>query len=265
MRTHSLRIQGTSLLFALLALSGVLICVVAPVPQDAGSAHAAPSPATAGSGQALEGGAPFIAGHTPPGQQSAEESKSLPKLTFAKTLKGSVPEFCQITVDANGDGSYEGRKLDESPNPRPLKLSPATARRLFDLAAGLRYFRNIDLESHRRVANLGSKTLTYQQGSQLNRTEFNYTQNRTAQELADLFEKVAAVEQHIVSLEFATKYDPLRLPQELLLIQIDLDNKALVGTELMVPTLEAIAKNPRFLHLAQTRAQDILQRIQVSN
>jgi hypothetical protein len=196
-----------------------------------------------------------------PSELAAEEVKSPAKLTYTKTLKGSVPEFLQITVDAKGDGSYEGRKLDETSNPRPLHLSPATARRLFDLAAELDNFQSIDLESHKRVANLGLKTLTYQQGSQVNRAEFNYTQNRAAQELADLFEKIAAVEQHIASLEFAIKYDHLSLPHELLLVQIDLDNKALADPELMVPTLEAIAKNPRFLHLAQTRAQVILQRI----
>jgi len=196
-----------------------------------------------------------------PGELAAEEVKSPAKLTYTKTLKGSVPEFLQVTVDANGDGSYEGRKLDEASNPRPLRLSPATARQLFDFAAELDNFQSIDLESHKRVANLGLKTLTYQQGSQVNRVEFNYTQNRAAQELGDLFEKIAAVEQHIASLEFAIKYDHLSLPHELLLVQIDLDNKALADPELMVPTLETIAKNPRFLHLAQSRAQVILQRI----
>lgn len=200
-----------------------------------------------------------------PSELAGQEIKSLPKLTFTRTLKGSVPEFLQITVDANGEGNYEGRKLDEPSNPHPLKLSPSTARQLFDLATELDNFQGLDLESHRRVANLGLKTLTYQQGRQVNRAEFNYTQNRTAQELVDLFEKLASVEQHIASLEFAIKYDHLSLPNELLLIQIDLDKKALADPQLMVPTLEAIAKDSRFLHLAQVRAQDILQRIRMSN
>jgi hypothetical protein len=30
----------------------------------------------------------------------------------------------------------------------------------------------------------------------------------------------------------------------------------------MIPTLEKISTNPRFMHLAQSRAQEILQRIQ---
>lgn len=187
------------------------------------------------------------------------------KLTYTKTLKGSVPEFLQVTVDSNGEGAYEGRKVDEPSNPHPLKLSSATSRRLFDLAAELNNFQSMDLESHKRVANLGLKTLTYQQDAQMNRVEFNYTQNRIAQELVALFEGIVGVEEHIANLEYDIKYDHLSLPKELRLIQIDLANKALVDPELMVPTLEAIANNSRFLHLAQTEAQDILQRIRVNN
>jgi hypothetical protein len=57
----------------------------------------------------------------------------------------------------------------------------------------------------------------------------------------------------------------LSLPRELLQIQIDLDKRALADPELLVPSLEKIANNPRFLHLAQVRAQTILQRLQNTN
>lgn len=195
----------------------------------------------------------------------AQEASSPAKLTFTKVLKGSVPEYLAITVDSNGSGTYEGRKLDEPPSPRSLKLSPATTQRLFELSGLLNNFQSTDLESHKKVANLGLKTLIYEAGGQTNRAEFNYTLRREAHELADLFEKIASVEQHIMVLEHAIKYDHLSLPKELLRIQIDLDNKALADPELLVPTLEQIARNPRFLHLAQVRAQNILQRLHSSN
>jgi hypothetical protein len=193
------------------------------------------------------------------------QQPSATELTYSKTLKGSVPEYTKITVDSTGAGSYEGRKLDEAANPRSLRLSPGTTHELFDLAAELNYFRSDKLESHKKVANLGQKTLTYRAGSEVNQVKFNYTQNRAAQDLADLFEKIASVEQHITALEYDIKYDHLSLPRQLLQIQIDLDNKALAEPELMVPILEKITQNSRFLHLAQTRAQNILQRIQSIN
>lgn len=199
-----------------------------------------------------------------PDRVPADDS-STPKLTYSRLLKGSNPEYLWISVDSTGAGAYEGRKVDESPSLRSLKLSAATTRRLFELAAELDDFRNIDLESHKRVANLGSKTLTYQAGAEKYEAKFNYSLNRQAQELVDLFEKISSVEQHIAALEYAAKYDHLSLPRELLLIQIDLNNKALADPQLMVPTLDEIARNPHFLHIAQVRAQDILERLQNNN
>ncbi len=187
------------------------------------------------------------------------------RLTYTKVLKGSVPEYLAISVDSNGEGTYEGRKLVEPPGTRSLKLSSATTRRIFQLAEALRNFESIDLESHKKVANLGLKTFVCEREGRQSRAEFNYTQRREAQELVDLFEKIASVQQHIIVLEYAIKYDPLSLPQELMLIQIDLDRRALADPELMVPALEKIAHNPRFLHLAQVRAENILQRLQSNN
>ncbi len=200
-----------------------------------------------------------------PGLEASQQDGAVSKLTYTKTLKGSVPEYICISVDESGAGTYEGRKLDEPPNPRPIQLSPAVAARLFALTRDLGYFRGNDLESHKKVANMGRKVFTFQQGQEVNRAEFNYTLNRQAQVLSDLFEKIASVEQHLTTLEFSMKYDPLGLPGELRQIQIDLANDALADPQLLVPTLEKISRNSRYMHLAQSRAQDILQRIQVNN
>jgi hypothetical protein len=186
-------------------------------------------------------------------------------LTYTKVLQGSVPEYLAITVHPDSTGTYEGRKLDEPPNPRPLRLSPSTTGKLFALASELDNFRSIDLESHKQVANLGLKTFTFEAEGQKNQCEFNYTLNRHGQELTDLFERIAAVERHLASLEYGMKYDHLSLPKELLQIQVDLDNRALADPELLVDVLEQIARNSHYLHVAQVRAQNILQRVQTSD
>jgi len=199
------------------------------------------------------------------GGADAAGDQWVPKLTYRRVFKGSTPEYLSIRVDKNGAGEYEGRKLSDPTEPRALKLSLAITRQLFELADRLSDFHTLDLESHRKVADLGQKTFIYEVGGQKHSAEFNYTLNRDARDLSDLFEKIAMVEQHVAGLEFAIKYDHLGLPQELREIQIELDNQALADPELLVPTLEEIARNPRFLHLAQARAQDILQRIQSNN
>jgi hypothetical protein len=195
-------------------------------------------------------------------RSARQETRGLRKLSYTKVLKGSTPEYTSLSVDSHGSGTYEGRKLNEPATPKPIRLSASTTKRLFDLAALLDNFQSLDLESHKKVANLGSKTLTYEEGAQKHQVQFNYTMNRDAQELMELFEKIVAVEVHLQGLQYAIKYDHLGLPEELLHIQVDLDNKALADPELLVPALDEIARNPRFLHLAQVRAQNILQRLQ---
>jgi hypothetical protein len=186
------------------------------------------------------------------------------KLTYSRTFKGSSPEYLAIVVDSKGSGTYEGRKLDEARivPPRPLRLSAATTERIFALAAQLHNFQSLQLESHKKVANLGEKTFIYQQGGDVNRVVFNYTENRIARQLVELFEAVGQVQQHVGALEFEMKYDPLSLSQELLQIQIELDEKGLVDPQMLVPTLEKIAHDSHFLHLAQARAQEIIDRVQ---
>jgi len=195
------------------------------------------------------------------GVAAAGNAQSSPKLTFKKVLEGSTPEYLEICVDSNGAGTYDGRRLKDPAEIRTLKLSAATTERIFALAHSLNDFNSIDLESHKKVANMGRKTFVYESNGQTYTAEFNYSLRREAQELADLFEKISSVEEHIKALEFEEKYDHLQLPQELLQIRIDLDNKALADPELLAPTLRLIAHDSRYLHLAQARAQDILARL----
>lgn len=200
-----------------------------------------------------------------PAPSHAGDAGARARITFTKVLEGSTPEYLMIAVDAQGKGTYEARKIADPSNSRPMKLSASTTEELFDLCERLNFFQSVELESHKKVANLGRKTLGYERDGRENRVEFNYTQRREAQELTELFEKIAGVQAHIETLEYAIKYDHLSLPKELRQIQVDLEKRALADPELMVPALEKIVRNRRFLNLAQARAQDILERIQTSN
>jgi hypothetical protein len=192
----------------------------------------------------------------------AQVAPAVPQLTFTKILKGSSPEYMALSIDSNGKGTYDSHKLEDSPTPRPLQISTGTTAQIFSLALSLNYFRSVDLDSHHRVANLGLKTLTYEAGEEINKVQYNYTENRAAQQLTDMLEKIGNVEEQIIQLEYDMKYDHLNLPQTLRQIQEDLEDHYFVEATLMIPTLEKISTNPRFMHLAQSRALEIMQRIQ---
>src|SRR5579862_4771741 len=121
----------------------------------------------------------------------AQEPPAPARLTFTKVLAGSTPEFEEITVDSNGSGAYDGRKLSEPASPRSIQLSSATTQKVFALAHSLNDFKSIDLESHKKVANLGQKTFSYEQGGVKNQAEFNYSLRREAQKLAKCSRELA--------------------------------------------------------------------------
>ncbi len=195
---------------------------------------------------------------------NAQQNETVPRLTFTRTLKGSSPEFIALSVDANGKGTYDSHSLKDSPSPQPVQISADTTARIFSLADSLNDFRGLNLDSRHRVANMGLKVLTYEAGTEVNRVQFNYTENHTAQQLIDILEKISNVEEQINQLEYDMKYDHLSLPQTLLQIQNGLYDHDYVEAALMIPTLEKISANSRYLHLAQARAQEIMQRIQES-
>jgi hypothetical protein len=194
-------------------------------------------------------------------QCSAQAPPLAPTITFTKTLKGSSPEYMALSVDSNGQGTYDSHLLTEPPAPRAVQISAGTTAQIFSLANSLNNFRSANFDSHHKVADMGLKTFTYTDGAEVNKTQFNYTENHVAQQLTDIFEKIGNVEERIPALEYAMKYDHLNLPQLLRQIQDGLDNGYFVEPALMIPVLEKIASDPRYMHLAQSRAQEILQRV----
>ena len=191
----------------------------------------------------------------------AQGSAAPPRITFTKTLKGSSPEYMALSIDANGKGTYDSHKLDEPPSPRPLQISAATTAQIFSLAADVNNFQSVDFDSHRKVANMGLKTLSYESGRETRRVQYNYTENRTAQQITEMFEKIGNVEEHITQLQYDMRFDHLSLPQTLAEIQEEIADHNLAEISLLFPTLEQISSNPHFLHLAQARAQEIMRNV----
>ena len=70
----------------------------------------------------------------------------------------------------------------------PLTLVRRWRRRFSISPSKLHDFQGVDLEVHRRLANLGEKTFRYEKGGESHETTFNYTLDMNAAQLLDLFE-----------------------------------------------------------------------------
>lgn len=182
-------------------------------------------------------------------------------LTYRRVFQGSVPEFIEIKVSQNGAATYDIRQLDEPPNPQPFEVGSPLRAKLFELAAQLNDFRGLDLDVRRRIANLGQKTFRWERNGEAHEVSFNYTLNATANQLTTAFEGLARQQEHLIKLQQRMKYDRLGVNEALLQFESDLNHKTLPEPQRLLPVLEQIANDSRFVEIARQRARNLAERI----
>jgi hypothetical protein len=198
-----------------------------------------------------------VAASTPPGAQAT--------VTFRKVFKSSYPEYVEIRVTDAGAGTFDIRQLNEESNPHTLHLNAPLVQSIFDLAAKLHNFDGVDLEIHRRIANLGEKTFGYDRGGESHRVTFNYTLNHEALQLLTIFEGLARQQTDLSDLDRTMHYDPLGVNDVLMQLQKDLDNKAVPEPAQFLPLLDRLAADQHFIDIARDRARKLAVRIRSSS
>jgi hypothetical protein len=174
-----------------------------------------------------------------------------PKLFYSKYFKGSVPEYVAITVERDGQTTYQEAKEDD--NPIKIQLDRASVDAMFDLAEKLGSFQR-PIESGLKIANLGVKTFRFEDGSEQHEVQFNYSEDLNAQALLDRFERITETEQHFVNLDRTAHFEKLGVDEVLLQMEVTWDHNRLVDPQQFLPLLDRIAKNESYLHISQERA-----------
>ncbi len=184
------------------------------------------------------------------------------KLTFRRVFKGSTPEFIEITVRDDSDTAvYEIRQLEEDPGASPFQVSSGLRAKMFDLAAQLKHFQGQDLDVHRKIANLGEKTFRWQSGTEVHETKFNYTLNSAATLLLQIFEGLARQQEHVDLISRRMRYDRLGINDALLQFESDFNRSLLPEPQRLLPVLDQIAGDSRFVDIARQRARSLAERI----
>jgi hypothetical protein len=182
-------------------------------------------------------------------------------ITYRRVFKASNPEFIEIKVGENGTATFDIRQLEDPPGAQPFEVGPALRRKIFELAGQLDDFRDLQLDIRRRIANLGEKTFRYERGNEAHEARFNYTLNSTANQLMQIFEGLARQQEHLVLLQRRMRYDRLGINDALLQLESDLNRRLLPEPERLVPVLEQIANDSRFVDIARQRARALAERI----
>jgi hypothetical protein len=196
---------------------------------------------------------------------SSSLSGSGAQITYRKIFKSSFPEFVEIKINEAGSGTYDIRQLDEDPNPQPFEIGAALAQRIFALAAKLHNFQTGDLDVHRRLANLGEKTFQYEKGSEKYSTKFNYTLDESAGQLMTIFEGLARQTGDVSDLVRTMRYDHLGVNDVLQQIENDYNNKLIPEPERLLPTLDQLAADDKYIDIARQRARNLATRIRTAH
>ena len=182
------------------------------------------------------------------------------RITFIKEFPNSKPDYFAVVVESNGETLY--RIAPDDDRPLQFRLSAETTQQIFSLARKLNLFREMEMESKRRVAHMGAKTLSYENGEENHQVRFNHTDVPEAAELAGLFERISQTQQHALRLEYLMRFDRLGVVKELLSLESNLDQGRLAEPALLAPLLEKVQKDKSIVNVAQGRAAQILKKIQ---
>jgi hypothetical protein len=184
------------------------------------------------------------------------------KMTFRRVFKSSSPEFIEIAVREDSDvAAYEIRQLDEDAGPSPFQVSAGLRAKMFALAAQLNHFQGQDLDVHRKIANLGEKTFRWESGAEVHETKFNYTLNSAAAQLLQIFEGLARQQEFVDLISRRMRYDRLGINDALLQFESDLNRSLLPEPQRVLPMLDQIAGDDRFVGIARQRARSLAERI----
>ena len=189
-----------------------------------------------------------------------------PLLTYRRIFKSSTPEFIEIKIYQDSDNAtYEIRQLDEDPGATPFQVGPALRAKIFELIARLHYFKALDLDVHRKIANLGEKTFRWEQGGIHNEVTFNYTVNPEAIQLLQICEGLARQEELADLLQRRIKYDRLGVNDALLQLETDFSKGVLPEPSRLLPLLDQIAADYRMVDIARQRARALAEKIRHAN
>jgi hypothetical protein len=185
-------------------------------------------------------------------------------ITYRRVFKGSSPEFIEVKITEPGTATFEIRQLDDDASPETFEVGAPVRQKIFELAAELKNFAVSDLDVQKKLANLGQKTLRYERDGEVHETTFNYTLNSSANQLMQIFEGLARQQGDLVLLLRRVKYDHLGVNDALRQFELDMDNRLLPEPERVLPALDQIAADSRFVEIARTRARALAERIRNS-
>ncbi len=199
---------------------------------------------------------------------------SVPVVSFDFVWDSNKPPHYAIAVDSTGTAAYrsdESVQAGSSDEPYLLKfvVDEPTRSKIFELAKEANYFKGDFDYTRTRIANTGTKTLTFTEGhlpndlqhpvkGVENQASYNWSQNLAIQQLTKIFQDMSYTIELGRTLDFKRRFDKLGLDAELKFAEGMQKNGDMEQVQVIAPVLKKIANDYSVMHIARERAQHIL-------
>lgn len=184
-----------------------------------------------------------------------------PRIVFIKSFPGSTPAYFEVSIEKSGAASY--REAPDDDDPETFQMDAASTAQIFSLADKLDHFSH-PLESGLKVANMGAKTLRWEDGDQKSEEKFNYSLDENAKAIQDWFERISESERLLADLRRAIRHDRLGVDNALVNIWSEWDHKRLTATDQFLPLLDQVAKSEVYMHMDRERAAQLAEAIRAA-
>jgi hypothetical protein len=168
-----------------------------------------------------------------------------------------------INISSKGEGQLRFKKRDEDDEVLlPVKLLPETVNRLQSLYDELRFLDTLDnYQANAQLTNLGTTTIFLKQGERSRSASFNYTDNRSAMQLAALFRAIENQYRRTEEIKLSRQFSPLDLPKQLKNLEEELKRNRIAEPIQLVPLLSDISVDDSAPLIARNAATKLITMI----
>jgi hypothetical protein len=188
----------------------------------------------------------------------------VPTITFELNWREADPNWYSVTVEADGPAAYRSQpkvgpnEIPGDPYMVKFTATEATRKRMFALAAAVKFFQGNFEYRGGNIAKTGTKTLRYQYGKETNETSFNFSTNTDLMDLVTMFQQISTTIEFGRRIDFKLRFDKLGLDSELKALESAYSRGALLEVQAIAPILQKVLNDRGTMNISRARIQHIL-------
>jgi hypothetical protein len=189
---------------------------------------------------------------------------NVPAVVFTLDFPGSEPSHYELSVSSDGHASYSSQTKSNSAESDPpdtyhtdFSISPSTVSRIFELTKRANYFSG-ELESKKKVASTGAKTLAYKSSDRTTHATYNYSQVAGIEDLTKVFQNISATLEFARRLQDELRFQKLALDDELKKMEEMANRGDLMELSIASSILQKISSDSTIMNVSRSRAQRLL-------